>query len=308
MALNKLGGTFTFKGTSKTVNRIGYGCISLAGPMAFGSPKDKNAVLNVLKEAMRISINNIDTSDYYGPHIVNQTIKEALHPYQRDLVITTKVGAKRTPDKGWPKALSERDLISAIEDNLRNLGREYMEIVNLRVGEAQGTNEASIAEPLKVLVKLKEKGLIRNIGLSNISHKQYKESQDITDIVCVQNYYNMVMRKDDAMIDELNASGIAFVPFFPLGGFRPIQSDSLNKIAASLDATPQQVALAWLLQRSPNILCIPGTSSVEHLRENCAAGDLKLSPQVVDVLNQIAKNKYLRIRAHQHKHCQQVRW
>ncbi|MBW8889662.1 MAG: oxidoreductase [Fibrobacteres bacterium] len=285
----KPGGTFTFKGTSLTVNRIGFGGMSLAGPMAFGPAKDKNAVLSVLKEAIGLGVNHIDTSDYYGPHIANRTIKEALYPYPENLVITTKVGVKRTSDKGWPKALSESDLTRAIEDNLRNLDRGFMEIVNLRVGEAMGTNKASIAEPLGVLVKLKNKGLIKNIGLSNISREQYVESKGITEIVCVQNHYNMALRNEDAMVDELNAEGIAFVPFFPLGGFRPLQSEILDKAAATLGATAQQVALAWLLQRSPNILLIPGTSSVGHLRENVKAGSLKLPAEVVEELNQVGK-------------------
>jgi pyridoxine 4-dehydrogenase len=288
-AEDKPGGTFTFKGTTTTVNRIGYGGISLAGPMAFGPAKDKNAVLSVLKEAIRLGVNHIDTSDYYGPHIANQTIKEALYPYPENLIITTKVGVKRTIDRAWPKALSESDLTGAIEDNLRNLNRSYMEIVNLRVGESLGTNKASIAGPLSILVKLKNDGLIKNIGLSNISHEQYAESKGITEIVCVQNHYNMAVRRDDAMVDELNSAGIAFVPFFPLGGFRPLQSGTLNKVAASLGATPQQVALAWLLQRSPNILLIPGTSSVGHLRENVTAGSLKLPADAVKELNQVGK-------------------
>jgi pyridoxine 4-dehydrogenase len=285
------GGTFIFRGASTTVNRIGYGCMSLAGQMAFGPAKDKNTVVSVLREAIRLGINHIDTSDYYGPHIANQTIKEALYPYPENLVISTKVGVKRTPERGWPKALSESDLTGAIEDNLRNLNRSFLEIVNLRLGEAQGTNKASIAGPLSILVKLKNKGLIKNIGLSNICHEQYLESKGITEIACVQNHYNMAMRNDDAMIDELNSEGIAFVPFFPLGGFRPLQSEILDKVAAKLGATPQQVALAWLLQRSPNILLIPGTASMEHLRENFKAGSLELSADVVKELNQIGKQK-----------------
>ncbi len=287
----KPGGTFTFKGTTTTVNRTGYGGISLAGPMAFGSAKDKSAVITVLKEAIRLGVNHIDTSDYYGPHIANRTIKEALYPYPENLIIATKVGVKRTSDRAWPKALSESDITGAIEDNLRNLNRSFMEIVNLRVGETLGTNKASIAGPLSILVKLKNKGLIKNIGLSNISHEQYIESKGITKIACVQNYYNMAMRNDDAMVDELNSAGIAFVPFFPLGGFRPLQSETLDKVAASLGATPRQVALAWLLQRSPNILLIPGTSSVEHLRENVKAGSLKLSADALKELNQVGKRE-----------------
>jgi pyridoxine 4-dehydrogenase len=286
---NKPGGTFTFKGTATTVSRIGYGGMSLAGPMAFGPAKDKNPVLGVLKEAIRLGVNHIDTSDYYGPHIANQTIREALYPYPENLIITTKVGVKRTPDGAWPKALSESELTEAIEDNLRNLNRSCMDIVNLRVGEALGTNQASIAGPLSILVKLKNNGLIKSIGLSNISHEQYVESKGITEIVCVQNHYNLAMRNNDAMVDELNAAGIAFVPFFPLGGFRPLQSETLDKVAASLGATPQQVALAWLLQRSPNIILIPGTSSIEHLRDNVMAGSLKLAADAVEELNLVGK-------------------
>lgn len=281
------GGTFTFKGTATTVNRIGYGCMSLAGPMAFGPARDKNSVSNVLKEAVRLGVNHIDTSDYYGPHLANQTIQEALYPYPENLVITTKVGVKRTPDGAWPQALSEGDLTRAIEDNLRHLNRDCMEIVNLRVGDALGTNEASIAEPLSILVKLKDKGLVKNIGLSNVSRGQYLESKGITEIVCVQNRYNIAIRNDDALVDELNSEGIAFVPFFPLGGFRPLHSGTLSKVAASLGKTPNQVALAWLLQRSPNILLIPGTSSIEHLRENVGAASLKLSADKVEELNTI---------------------
>jgi pyridoxine 4-dehydrogenase len=289
MGEDKLGGTFTFKGSKTTVNRIGYGGISLAGPMAFGPAKDKNAVFNVLKEAVRLGVNHIDTSDYYGPHIANRTIKEALYPYPENLVIATKVGVKRTSDRAWPKALSESDLVGAIEDNLRNLDRGFMEIVNLRVGEALGTDKASIAGPLSVLVKLKNEGLIKNIGLSNVSREQYLESKGITEIACVQNHYNLAMRNDDAWVDELNAEGVAFVPFFPVGGFRPLQSGTLDKAAASLGATPRQVALAWLLQRSPNILLIPGTASVEHLRENVEAGALELPADVVKELNEAGK-------------------
>lgn len=288
---NKTGGTFTFKGTSRTVNRIGYGSMSLAGPMAFGPVKDKGSVLGVLQEAIRLGVNHIDTSDYYGPHIANRTIREALYPYPENLIITTKVGVKRTPDKAWPPALSERDLTEAIEDNLRHLDRDSMEIANLRVGEALGPNNASIAEPLRILVKLKREGLIKNIGLSNITRAQYLEAKGITEIVCVQNRYNLAFREDDALIDELNHEGIAFVPFFPLGGFRPLQSETLAKVAAKMGATPQQVALAWLLQRSPNILPIPGTSSVGHLRENVMAGSLELSADAVEELNNAIRNE-----------------
>lgn len=282
-----LGGTFTFKGTGKTVNRIGYGAIQLAGPMVWGEPENRPEAIAVVKEVISLGINHIDTSDYYGPHVVNQIIKDAIFPYPKDLVIVTKVGAKRGADKSWLVALSEEELTIAIEQNLSNLGLEYLDIVNLRVGLPMGTNEASIEEPLKVLVKLKEQGLIRNIGLSNISYKQYKESESITDIVCVQNHYNVAYRKDDVLIDELAAKGIAFVPFFPLGGFMPIQSETLERIAASIGESPKKVALAWLLQRSENILLISGTSSVAHLRENIKAALLKLSPEGLSELNQI---------------------
>jgi aryl-alcohol dehydrogenase-like predicted oxidoreductase len=282
-----LGGTFTFKGTGKTVNRIGYGAIHLPGPMVWGEPENRPEAIAVVKEVISLGINHIDTSDYYGPHVANQIIKDAIFPYPKDLVIVTKVGAKRGPDKSWLVALSEEELTLAVEQNLSNLGLKSLDIVNLRVGLPMGTNEASIGEPLKVLVKLKEQGLIRNIGLSNISYKQYKESERITDIVCVQNHYNVAYRKDDALIDELAAKGIAFAPFFPLGGFMPIQSETLERIADSIGESPKKVALAWLLQRSENILLISGTSSVAHLRENIQAGSLALSQEALFELNQI---------------------
>lgn len=282
-----LGGTFTFKGTGKTVNRMGYGSMQLSGPNVWGEPKNRPEAIAVLKEAISLGINHIDTSDYYGPHIANQIIKEAIFPYPKDLVIVTKVGAKRGADQSWLTALSGEELTLAVEQNLSNLGLESLDIVNLRVGHPMGTDEASIEEPLKVLVKLKEQGLIKNIGLSNISYKQYKESESITDIVCVQNHYNVAYRKDDILIDELTTKGIAYVPFFPLGGFMPIQSETLERIANSIGESPKSVALAWLLQRSENILLISGTSSVAHLRENMKAGSLKLSPEALSELNQI---------------------
>ncbi len=284
---NNLGGQFTFKGTSLTVNRIGYGAIQLTGPMAWGEPHNKAEAKAVVKEVLSLGINHIDTSDFYGPHIANRIIREAVHPYPKDLVIVTKVGVRRGADKSWPKALSAEELTSAVNDNLRNLSVEAFDIVNLRVGQALGTDESSISEPLKVLVGLKKKGLIRNIGLSNISHSQFKEAESITDIVCVQNHYNLVYRKDEALIDELAVKGIAFVPFFPMGGFRPIQSDTLERVASQLNTTSKQVALAWLLQRSSNILLISGTSSIAHLRENVQAGTLKLPAEIVSELNQI---------------------
>jgi pyridoxine 4-dehydrogenase len=283
------GGTFTLRGTSITVNRLGYGAMQLTGPMVWGEPKDRNTAVAVVREAISLSVNHIDTSDYYGPHVANQIIREAIHPYPRDLMIVTKVGAKRGPDKSWPKALSPAELTSAIHDNLRNLGLEAIDVVNLRVGEAHGANEASIAAPLQTLAGLKKQGLIRHIGLSNISRRQYLESQPITDIVCVQNQYNLAHRHDDTFVDELAGKGIAYVPFFPLGGFKPLQSATLAKVAASLKATPMQVALAWLLHRSPNILLIPGTCSLEHLRENVAAATLSLTPAVMSELEKISR-------------------
>jgi len=284
-----MGGTFTFKGTSHSVNRLGYGAMQLTGPMVWGEPRDRKTAVAVVREAISLGVNHIDTSDYYGPHIANQIIREAIHPYPKDLVIVTKVGAKRGPDKSWPKALSPAELTSAIHDNLRNLGLEAIDVVNLRVGEAHGASEASIAAPLQTLAGLKKQGLIRHIGLSNISRRQYLESQPITDIVCVQNQYNLAHRHDDAFVAELAGRGIAYVPFFPLGGFKPLQSATLAKVAASLQATPMQVALAWLLHRSPNILLIPGTCSLEHLRENAAAAALTLTPAMISELDKISR-------------------
>ncbi len=282
-----LGGTFTFKGTDKTVNRFGYGAMHLVGHNAWGEPENRTEAIAVVKEAISLGINHIDTSDYYGPHVANQIIKDAIFPYPKDLVIVTKVGAKRGADQSWLTAISKEELTLAVEQNLSNLGLEYLDIINLRVGLPMGTDEASIEEPLKVLVKLKEQGLIRNIGLSNISYKQYKEAESITDIVCVQNHYNLAYRKDDVLIDELAAKGIAFVPFFPLGGFMPIQSETLERIADSIGESPKRVALAWLLQRSENMLLISGTSSVTHLKENIKAASLQLPADALFELNQI---------------------
>ena len=283
-SLHNLGGTFTLKGSTQPLHRIGYGAMRLTGPMIWGEPRDRKEALAVLREAISLGVNHIDTSDFYGPHVANLLIKEALHPYPKELTIVTKVGAKRAPDKSWPKALSEEDLTTAVHDNLRNLGVDALDVVNLRVGEAATTNEVSIAEPLSVLLRLKEQGLIRHLGLSNISLAQFNEAEAMTEIVCVQNQYNVAHRHDDALIDWLAGKDIAYVPFFPLGGFQPLQSARLDEIATSLSATPMQVALAWLLQRSPNILLIPGTSSVSHLRENIAAGELTLSTDTVDQL------------------------
>jgi aryl-alcohol dehydrogenase-like predicted oxidoreductase len=282
-----LGGSFTLPGASMTVNRMGYGAMQLAGPQVFGPPRDVDAAVAVLREAVASGVNHIDTSDYYGPHVTNQIIKRALHPYPDGLVIVTKVGARRGEDKSWIHALSRQELIDGVHDNLRNLGLDALDVVNLRVGGIMGPSEGSIEEPLTVLAELKRQGLIRHLGLSNISPKQLAEAQAITEIVCVQNMYNVAHRNDDGFIEDLAGQGIAYVPFFPLGGFTPLQSSALDAAAASLEVTPMQVALAWLLQRSPNILLIPGTSSVEHLRENLSAARLQLSPQTIADLDSI---------------------
>jgi pyridoxine 4-dehydrogenase len=264
---------------------MGYGAIQLTGPAAWGPPKDRTAAVAVLREAVSLGVNHIDTSDYYGPHIANEIIREALHPYPKDLVIVTKVGARRGPDKSWPHALSAQELTDAVHDNLRNLRLDALDIVNLRVGGIGGTEDASIEAPLSTLVKLQEQGLIRHIGLSNISHTQFHEADKIARIVCVQNHYNVAHRQDDALNAELAARNIAFVPFFPLGGYRPLDFARIESLAAQVGASARQIALAWLLQRSPNILIIAGTSSVEHLRQNLAAAALKLSPAVVAELD-----------------------
>jgi pyridoxine 4-dehydrogenase len=283
-----LGGVFTPAGTSLALNRVGYGSIHLTGPMAWGPPRDREAALAVVREAVRLGVNHIDTSDYYGPHIANEIIREALHPYPQELVIVTKVGTRRGPDKSWPSALSKKELTDAVHDNLRHLGLDALDVVNLRVGNPFSPSEETIAEPLHVLAELQAKGLIKHIGLSNISHRQFAEGRAIAKIVCVQNHYNLAFRKDDALIKELSREGIAFVPFFPLGGFKPLRSPILDQAAASVGATARQVALAWLLQQSPNILIIAGTSSVEHLHENLRAATLQLPPETVAQLNEVA--------------------
>ena len=285
----RFAGSFTLPGTSKTLNRMGYGAMQLAGPEVWGPPRDVNAAIAVLREAVESGVNHIDTSDYYGPHVTNQIIKQALHPYPDGLVIVTKLGARRGADKSWIHALSRQELIDGAHDNLRNLGVETLDVVNLRVGGVMEPSEGSIEEPLTVLAELKRQGLIRHIGLSNITPKQLLGAQTITEIVCVQNFYNVAHRKDDALIDDLAVQGIGYVPFFPLGGFTPLQSAALDAAAASLQATPMQVALAWLLQRSPNILLIPGTSSVGHLRENLKAATLQIPAQVLADLESIAR-------------------
>jgi pyridoxine 4-dehydrogenase len=284
-----LGGSFTFPGTRMTVNRIGYGAMQLAGPEVWGSPRDRNAAVAVLREAVAVGVNHIDTSDYYGPHVTNQIIREALHPYPEGLVIVTKLGARRPADKSWQPAISPQDLTDGVHDNLRNLGLDALDIVNYRhMGSGLGTGEGSIAEQVTVLADLKRTGLIRHIGLSNVTPTQLAEAQAITEIVCVQNLYNLAHRTDDAFIDDLVRQGIAYVPFFPLGGFTPLQSSTLSEVAASLEATPMQMALAWLLQRSPNMLLIPGTSSVSHLRENLESAALRIPPAMLSQLDAIA--------------------
>jgi pyridoxine 4-dehydrogenase len=286
-----LAGSFTLPATSLKLNRMGYGAMQLAGPGVWGPPPDVDAAIAVLREAVESGVNHIDTSDYYGPHVTNQIIKQALHPYPEGLVIVTKLGARRGLDKSWIHALSRQELIEGVHDNLRNLGLDALDIVNLRVGGIMGPSEKSIEEPLTVLAELKRQGLIRHIGLSNITPKQFSEAQTIAGIVCVQNFYNVAQRNDDAFIDNLAAQGIAYVPFFPLGGFTPLQSSGLDASAASLEATPMQVALAWLLQRSPNILLIPGTSSVAHLRENLKAATLRIPAEVLADLNAIGRGQ-----------------
>lgn len=289
MSEGKLGGRFTFPGTSLTVNRIGYGAMQLAGPGVFGPPKDRNAAIAVLREAVASGVDHIDTSDYYGPHITNQIIRDALHPYPANLVIVSKLGARRPADGSWQPATSPQDLAAGVQDNLRNLGLDALDIVNYRcMGSGHGPSEGSIANQLTALADLKRQGLIRHIGISNCTPKQLAEAQTITEIVCVQNSYNLAQRADDALVDDLARQGIAFVPFFPLGGFTPLQSSTLSSVADRLGAKPMQVALAWLLHRSPNILLIPGTSSVAHLRENLAAAELKLSPEILAELDGIA--------------------
>jgi aryl-alcohol dehydrogenase-like predicted oxidoreductase len=286
-----LGGTFKLANAPLTVNRMGYGAMQLAGPQVWGPPRDPEQAVRVLREAVEAGVNHIDTSDYYGPHVTNQIIKQALHPYPEGLVIVTKVGARREADKSWLHALSRQELIEAVDDNLRNLGLDKLDVVNLRVGGVMGPSEGSIEEPLTVLAELKRQGRIRHLGVSNVTPRQLAEAQKISEIVCVQNFYNIAHREDDGFIQELARQGIAYVPFFPLGGFTPLQSTALDAAAAALKVTSMQVALAWLLQRAPNILLIPGTSSVEHLRENLAAATLQLPPETIAELDLIGGAK-----------------
>jgi aryl-alcohol dehydrogenase-like predicted oxidoreductase len=285
-SINKSG---TFKLGNRVVKRVGYGAMQLAGPGVFGPPKDHGAALAVLREAVASGVNHIDTADFYGPHVTNHIIREALHPYRNDLVIVTKVGALRGKDGSWIPAFLREELTQAVHDNLRNLGLEVLDAVNLRaMFDVHGPAEGSIEAPLTVLAELQRKGLVRHIGLSNVTPAQIAEGRRICEIVCVQNHYNLAHRTDDALIDDLARQGIAYVPFFPIGGFSPLQSDTLNSVAARLDTTPMTVALAWLLQRSPNILLIPGTSSLAHLRENVTAAALTLSENELSELDGIA--------------------
>ncbi|MBA1344348.1 aldo/keto reductase family oxidoreductase (plasmid) [Rhizobium indicum] len=280
-------GTFNLGGRS--VKRLGYGAMQLAGPGVFGPPKDHGAALAVLREAVSSGVNHIDTSDFYGPHVTNRIIREALHPYRNDLTIVTKIGARRGTDGSWMPAFSREELTAAVHDNLRNLGLDVLDVVNLRIMfDVHGPAEGSIEAPLTVLADLQRQGLVRHIGLSNVTSRQITEGRGITEIVCVQNQYNLAHRADDALIDDLARDGIAYVPFFPLGGFSPLQSSTLSDVAARLNATPMQVALAWLLRRAENILLIPGTSSVGHLRENLAAAALVLPNDAVSELNRMA--------------------
>ncbi|EJT01756.1 aldo/keto reductase family oxidoreductase [Rhizobium sp. CCGE 510] len=278
----------TFNLGDRSVKRLGYGAMQLAGPGVFGPPRDHGAALAVLREAVASGVNHIDTSDFYGPHVTNRIIREALHPYRDDLVIVTKIGARRGADGSWIPAFSPEELTAAVHDNLRNLGMDVLDVVNLRLMfDVHGPAEGSIEAPLTVLADLQRQGLVRHLGLSNATSKQVAEGRRITEIVCVQNQYNLAHRADDRLIDELAGEGTAYVPFFPLGGFTPLQSSTLSDVAARLGVTPMQVALAWLLRRAPNILLIPGTSSVGHLKENLAAAALVLPDEVIDELNQI---------------------
>ncbi|MEI1373165.1 aldo/keto reductase family oxidoreductase [Nostoc sp. UHCC 0926] len=281
-----LGGSFTFAGTSVTLKRIGYGAMQLAGSGVWGPPRDVDAAVAVVREAIALGINHIDTSDFYGPHITNQIIRQALHPYPEGLTIVTKVGAVRGADASWNPAQSPTELRQAVHDNLSNLGVDVLDVVNLRRW-GEGPSEGSIAEQFTALAEMQQQGLIRHLGLSNVTAAQVEEARAIAPVVCVQNQYNLAHRDDEALVGDLALKGIAYVPFFPLGGFNPLQSSTLDTVAVSVGATKMQVALAWLLQRSSNILLIPGTSSVEHLHENLKAADLQLPPQIIADLDAI---------------------
>ncbi len=286
-------GSFTLQGSSLSVNRMGYGAMQLAGrdgnKLVWGPPPDVEEAIRVLREAVASGVNHIDTSDFYGPHVTNQIIRKALFPYPGDLVIVTKVGARRTSDGSWPHAHSRQEIIDAVHDNLRNLGLDTLDVVNLRIGGLSAPTDEPFEEPLTALAELKQQGMIRHIGLSNVSPQQLAEAQAITEIVCIQNFYNVAQRTDDRFIDALTAQGIAYVPFFPLGGFTPLQSDILSQVALRLQATPMQVALAWLLERAPNILVIPGTSSLKHLRENLSAATLQIPAEMLADLDQVSR-------------------
>ena len=287
---NPSAGTFPFAGRS--VNRMGYGAMQLAGPGVFGPPRDRDAAVAVLREAIASGVDHIDTSDFYGPYVVNQIIREALHPYPEGLVLVSKVGARRGDDASWLPAFEPEELVSAVHDNLRNLGIDAIDAVNLRImGDVHSPTEAPISRQFEALAKLQQQGLVRHLGLSNATSGQVRQAQKIAPVACVQNHYNLVHREDDALVDELAAQAIAYVPFFPLGGMTPIQSSSLSGIAAGLEATPMQVALAWLLHRSPNILLIPGTSSLAHLKENLQAAELKLSDETLMELDAIGRSR-----------------
>jgi pyridoxine 4-dehydrogenase len=283
------GGTFALG--DRLVKRMGYGAMQLAGPGVFGPPKDRDGAIQVLREAVASGVNHIDTSDFYGPHVTNRLIREALHPYPDDLTIVTKIGARRGDDASWNPAISKEDLMGAVHDNLRNLRLEALEVVNLRImGKVHGPAEGPIEAPLTALADLQRQGLVRHVGLSNVTADQIAEARRICDIVCIQNLYNVAHRQDDALIDDLARGGIAYVPFFPLGGFTPLQSTALTETAQRVGATPMQIALAWLLKRAPNILLIPGTSSTGHLRENLAAASLELSPDALSALDALASS------------------
>lgn len=290
-AANALGGTYTLAGTSRPLKRMGYGAMQLPGPHVWGPPRDKNAVVDVLREVIALGANHIDTAEFYGPRVSNQLIREVLAPFPKDLTIVTKIGFVRGEAGSWAPDHTPEGLARAVRENLTSLGLEALDVVNLRLGGAHGTDDRSVREPLGALVELQRQGLVHHIGLSNVSHAQFIEAESMAKIVCVQNQYNLAQRSDDAFIDVLAAKGVAYVPFFPLGGFSPLQSSVLSDVANALGATPMQVALAWLLQRSPNILVIAGTSSVSHLRENFQAADLVLSPEQVDTLDGIAERK-----------------
>jgi pyridoxine 4-dehydrogenase len=287
MTTNDLPGG-TFRVADLELTRTGYGAMQLAGPGAFGPPKDRDEAIRVLRTAVELGIRHIDTSDYYGPYVVNELIREALHPYPEDLVLVTKIGARRDEQGGWPEAREPDELRRQVRDNLERLGVDTLDVVNLRLGGMMGPEPGSIADKVEVMAEMREQGLIRHVGLSTVSAEQLAEAQTIVPIVCVQNFYNIANRHDDGLVDSTAQQGIAYVPYFPLGGFNPLQSSVLDEVAKSLDATPLAVALAWLLQRSPNLLLIPGTSSVAHLRENIAGAGLELPPAAVARLDSLA--------------------